>query len=290
MRRLAAWTVAALTACVLAAGAYAATSPPMSFTDEAGDSGTAADITKVDVSNDDAGNFIFDVAFATAYGSTHELWIYIDSDNNPATGDPQLDGTDYAFYDDHASHGFDLEQWNGTAWGEAPSFDTGSFSIAQDNLSLTAKINRSEIGNPDAFNFFLFSGEGDQTQGHYDFAPSGDGTYHYATQPTVTLSVAAARQLAAKAGHTWTVAVAVKRSDTGKLVGPEGTIVCSASSGSTKLKVTIRNFVSESGGASSAAVCQFAVPKKLKHKTLNGYVSVSFNGQTVTHTFTAVAK
>ena len=277
-------------ALVLAGGASAANSQPTTFTDPGGDSGTAADITKVDVLNDDAGQYTFNVSFGTAYTDTAAFTIFFDTDQNGATGDPTSDGSDYALIDDHGSHSFALLKWNGTAWDDAPTDSTASVSIAQDNLSMTLSVNRSDLGNSAGFNFILFSDEGDGTTGHYDDAPSGTGHFTYTLQPTLSLKLAAAAQVSVKAGHVWVTDLAVFRTDTNQLLGAEGTISCAAASGKTKLKVVVHAFVSASRNKGSAAVCEFSVPKTLKHKKVTATETVSYEGQKVTHTFTTTVK
>lgn len=282
--------VAACVACVLASGAAASSSVPVHFTDPAGDSGTAADITGIDVSNDDKGQYTFDVTFGTPYGSTHFFELDLDTDLSTSTGDPNSLGADYSVFDDHANHSFDLYKWSGTEWDEAPSNTTGSVTIAQDGMGLTVSVNRSEIGDSSAFNFFAYSTEGDGSAGHSDDAPSGSGSFRYDLQPILSLSYAGGRSVAPKAGGLWTVAVAAKRSDTGALVGSEGTVICAASYKGIKLNATTHAFVSEGGNQGSAAVCQWRVPKKLKHKKLTALVTVSFGGESLKHTFTTVVK
>jgi hypothetical protein len=277
-------------ALVLGGGAAAASSQPASFTDPAGDSGTAADITKVDVRNDDAGQYTFDLTFGTAYGATAALTIFFDTDQNAATGNQDWDGADYALFDDHASHSFDLYKWNGTDWDEAPSNSTASVTVAQDDLSLTMSVNRSDLGDTAGFNFILLSEEGDGSTGHYDDAPSGSGHFTYTLQPTLSLKLAAAAQTTVKAGHVWTTDLAVLRTDTNQLLGSEGTIACTASSGHTKLKVALHAFVSAGGSKGSAAVCAFAVPKTLQHRKVTATETVTYEGQKITHTFTTTVK
>ena len=106
-------------------------------------------------------------------------------------------------------------------------------------------------------------------------------------QKQVTLSLLGAKATAVKAGGTWVLALAATRSDTGKTLGSEGTIVCHATSGTTKLALVTHAFVTANGA--SAAVCAFKVPKKLKHKLLHGTMTVSYQGQSITHSFTTKA-
>jgi hypothetical protein len=281
--------VAVLAAATLAPASSAATSEPTSFTDPTGDAGAAPDITTVKVSNDDVGQFTFDVAFATPYGSDAILALYLDADMNESTGNPSELGADYLFYDDHASHTFSLLEWNGTDWEDAPSTATVSLSIAADGMSITVSANRSVLGGTSAFNFVVYafpSGSSDEE----DDAPSGSGSWQYKLKPTVLLSLGGAKANPAKAGRVWAVAIAVKRSDTGGFVGPEGTIACTGSAGSTKLTAVTHAFVSSGNGAGAAAVCAFVLPKSAKHKTAHATVTVKYQGQTVTHSFSVPVK
>jgi hypothetical protein len=277
-------------ALALAGGASAANSQPMSFTDPAGDSGTAADVTKVDVQNDDAGLYTFNATFATPYVDTADFSIFFDTDQNAATGDPTWDGADYALLDDHGAHSFYLLKWNGTDWDDAPSNATVSVSIAADHLSLTASVNRSDLGETAGFNFIVLSDEGDGSTGHYDDAPSGAGHFTYTLQPTLSLKLAVATHTTVTAGHLWTTGLAVLRTDTNKLLGAEGSLSCTASAGHTKLKVVTQAFISAGADKGSAALCVFSVPKTLKHKKIQATETVTYEGQKLTHSFTTTVK
>ena len=280
---------ALLAAATTAPVSAAATSEPTVFTDPAGDSGTAPDITAVNVSNDDVGQLTFDVTLATAYGPDAIFSLYFDTDLNGGTGDPNELGADYVLYDDHASHTFSLMQWGGTDWVDAPSEATIGVSIAADGKGITFSVNRSVLGGTGSFNFLAYSYE-NATSDAFDDAPSGTGSWAYKLKPTIVLSVAGAKAAAAKAGAVWAVALAVKRSDTGGTVGSEGTITCSGSVGSQKLPLVTHAFVSGGGGAGTAAVCAFMLSKSSKHKLAHATVTVKFNGQTVTRTFSAPVK
>jgi hypothetical protein len=181
-------------------------------------------------------------------------------------------------------------KWNGSAWDDAPSMATASVTIGAGNASLTGSINRSDLGDTSAFDFFLFSYEGEASAGHSDDAPSGTGSWQYKLKPTVALSLATAKSGAAKAGSQWMVAIVVNRSDTGGTVGFDGSIACDGSAGSMRLISVTHAFVSGGTGKASAAVCGFALPKSVKHKTVRGTVTVNFGGQTLMHTFTIFVK
>jgi hypothetical protein len=281
--------LAALSMLVIAASAPAAssaTTTPTTFTDPLGDGGTAADISAVKISNDDRGQYTFDVAFATPYGDSAYFYLYLDTDRNASTGDPAEAGADYSLFDDHATHSFDLNKWDGSRWVPAPSVSTVSVVVAPGGTSLTVSLNRSDLSGASGFNFVVYSVDGDGSAGHYDDAPSGTGMLEYTLRPTLTLSLGTASAGTAKAGKPWVVAVVVNRSDTGASVGSEGMISCQGSSGSTKLVTSLHAFISGGGGKGTAAVCGFAIPKSFKHKVVSGTVSVTLQGQTFKKVFT----
>jgi hypothetical protein len=219
---LASMALLALTLATGAAATHSVNAPPVTFTDETGDSGTAADITTVAVTNDDKGQYFIDVSFATPYGATGTLTTFLDTDLNVATGDPQLLGADYALYDDHANHAFSLLKWNGTAWDDAPSASTVTVAVTTDSMKVSLSVNKSDLGDSTGFNFFIGSADGAGGAGHVDAAPSGLSGWQYKLQtPTqLQLSLGAAHAFAVKAGGTWNVALIVIRSDTGATVAP----------------------------------------------------------------------
>ena len=280
MRRLIA--VAALAgAAVAIPSAGAITAPPVSFSDPTGDAGTAPDITAISVTNDDHGQYTITLTFASPYSNTSGAAILFDTDQNGSTGDAF--GAEYLLEDDHASHSFDLSVWQNGAWQTTPE-TTAGVTIANDNMSITFFVNKSEIGNVTKFNFVALSVEGDGSTGHYDIAPSGSGDFTYNAQTIFTLSLGTTRTGAAKAGGTWTVSMSAIRSDTKAAVGSEASIGCSAKEGSKRLAVVQRIFVGTS------AVCTFRVPKTPKHGSLLASVSITDAGQTLTKGFTATTR
>jgi len=283
----------ALLALTLATGATATHSvlaPIATFTDATGDSGTAADINVITVTNDDHGQYVFDVGLATPYTTTGVASLYLDTDLNPSTGDPKSGGADYLLVDDNTSGSGYFLKWDGTQWADASPNATVKDSVSTDNMHVLFTVNKSALGNSTGFNFFAETIEGDGSDGHWDDAPSGTGSFQYKLQTVLQLSFVAGHSFAVKAGGTWNVALIVDRSDTGGTLGPEGTIVCNAMSGSTKLALTTRAFISAGAGKGSVAVCSFKVPKRLQHKVLHATVTVSYQGQSVKHSFTATAK
>jgi hypothetical protein len=293
MRRLVLVLSALVCAAIVVAtatGASDITAPPVAFPDPAGDAGTAADITNIAVTNDDHGQYTFAITFATPYAGNAGFELYFDTDKNPNTGDVDSSGSEFVLVDDFSAHAYGLFFWTGSTWQAVTSAKTAAVSIAADGKSMTLSINKSDLANTTAFNFWLWSLEGDGSTGHYDDAPSGSGTFAYTAQTVFTLSVGVAAQTAAKAGGSWGITMAAVRSDTNATVGSEATLVCKAKAGTKALALTGKAFVSAGSGGGSAAVCAFKVPKTLKGKTLTATMTISENGQTVSHTFTTKAK
>ena len=233
--------VAALAAASICATTAHAAARPAVFNDPAGDSGTAADVSGVSVANTNDGQYTFDVTLLTDYPADGQFYLYLDTDKNPSTGDES--GADYVVWDDFADHAADLYTWNGSDWGDTPE-DTFSFEVGGDHRSLTASVNKSELGGSTAFSFFVVATNADETDGHYDDAPNGTGMWDYAFQNAVSLTATPVRTLVQKKQHAWTIAMAAVRSDTGKTVGSEGTITCRATAGSTALRMITKAFVS----------------------------------------------
>jgi hypothetical protein len=278
----------ALTALLAPVGAGAspaqdrAVAPAVVFRDAAGDAGTAADIATVRVSNDDQGRYTFDIGFATPYPADGGVKIYLDTDLNRATGDPQARGADYVLSDDNAQGAFSFLHWS-RGWKPATAKATVSDSLSADGRALSLSVGKSELGNSAGFDLRVESVEGDGSAGHRDLAPSV-GSWRYGLQQLVRLSYVGGHSLFARAGGTWSVLSVVNRSDTGRPVGPEGRIACRANSGSTQLALARRYFTGSDGGA-RGAVCTFDVPLQLRNRELHATITVSYRGQSVTHGF-----
>jgi hypothetical protein len=289
MRRLP-LALASAVALILVVSTAASARPidikPIAFSDQVGDAGTAPDVSTVSVTNDVNGTYTFDVAFATPLTPASVVDIYLDTDLNPATGDPQSVGADFVLEDVESDQTFGFYKWDGTKWNFVNAVAihvTGS----KDLKDLKFDVGTADLGAVTGFNFYVESIDGDGSAGHFDDAPSGLAVWQYKLQQQVKLSLIGAKATPVKAGGTWIMALAAKRSDTGATLGSEGAIVCTATSGSTKLVLLTHAFVTAKGA--SAAVCAFKVPKKLKHKLLHGTMTVSYQGESVTHSFTTKA-
>ena len=302
------WRIPALLIVLCCAATVAATASgssalqaaaPSSFTDPSGDAGDAPDVTTVTVSNDTNGQVTFLVNFPAAPSGALGTDIYIDSDRNGSTGDPNTAGADWDLYQDWSTHQYAVGTWNGSSWVGAPA-TTASVSTNSTGNQLSFSINRSEIGNTSGFNFWVDSYNGQGGAGHEDQAPD-NGLWSYTidtstptTTPTAPLQLSVVRLVAPKtvaAGKGYAVAMFVKRSDSGDFLGDEGTVRCTARAAGHAVAVRSEIVsVTLDGQKVSALGCLLTAPRKDRGKLLTGTINASYNGVHVTRSFSAKIK
>ncbi|HEY8030442.1 MAG TPA: hypothetical protein VIE38_13145 [Gaiellaceae bacterium] len=257
----------------LAALAFAvAPNPPGTFIDATGDSGTAPDITKIVASGGATGHLTFVVSFATPYGANSNISIFLDTDRNKSTGDPN--GADYLL----GPGG--LEVWDSAAQDFEPTGADATFSVAPGGRALEASALAVDVGNPSTVNVIVQSVDGAGGPGHQDFAVA-----IWSKSSASGLTVTDARQTAAKAGTVWAVTVRAS----GGTAGDQTAVLCSAASGKVRLLVPNHVAIVTPGG-SITGLCAFKVPKSLKGKKLHATITISNGGNAVTRSFTAKAK
>jgi hypothetical protein len=262
---------AALAAFVLvgAPGALA----DRSYSDPAGDSGTAPDITSVAVSHDDA-NVTFSVTTNQAALSPDAVfWGYLDTDRNASTG----------FSSSGAEHFF-LTDGNGGLMahvnGNLIELDfESSLTSNYANGVLTVQIARSEIGSPQDITFRFESdlSDADGNTIAEDSAPNGAPYYTYSFAPlTIAMTQPAGAPRKPVAGKAFVVSAIVTRSDTETVAS--GEVTCRAKAG----KQTLRSTGSLDGGT---ARCAMRIPKGAKGKVLRGSMTAQVEDATVTKAF-----
>jgi hypothetical protein len=262
-----------------------------SYTDPAGDSGTAADVVGASVSSDDNGQYTFHVQFNSALATTHIVGLYLDTDVSSWTGDPAAAGADYAIWQDQSNGKIAFGRWNVGGWEYAP----GGSSIqvtAPAPTELMVSVNRSDLHGSSAFNFWIDSWDGTGGSGHEDLAPDGTATWHYqpgVQEGTLSLAITDSALTTPEAGGMWGVAISVTRSDTGATVSSEAAIRCRATGRGTALRVLRKTFISGAAEGETAAVCIFRVPKALRNRLVRATITVSYSGLSVSRTFTARA-
>lgn len=265
------------------------------FQDSTGENPDAPDITSVVASNTDAGVVVFLVNIPNRPALTGDMLIDIsvDSDNNPATGDPQTAGADYAF--ELFQGQVNLYRWDGTNFvrraGDPPQASV-TFSYAR---GATIRISTAELGNTTRFNFGTIAISGivvDPNTGNADFsnaradaAPDpGHGLWSFQVRRSA-LRLLARRFSTDRpaAGRVFTARLVAARSDTGAVLS-SGQVTCTATVAGRRLAVRTKRFVGRE------ARCAWAIPSSAADQTIRGSVAVQFEGLRVRRSFAATVR
>jgi hypothetical protein len=255
------------------------------FADSTGEDPLGPDITTIVVSNDDAGivSFRVNVPNRPTLGQDMLFEVWVDSDNNPATGSPDFGGADYVMQ--LLRNEISLYRWDGTDYTRRfgdPSAVTLNFSYQG---GITVRISANELGNTKVFKFFVVAitglvvdpvtGAVDGTNSHADVAPGGGvGLFPYTVtiaKPTLVVRGLKTTPAAPAAGKSFTMRMTAARSDTGAAL-QNGRVTCVGRAGTTRLRAQLAQVV---GGA---VVCTWSIPKNAKGKTFRGSVTVVFEG------------
>lgn len=270
------------------------------FTDPAGDSGTAADITAVSVSNDDTGLITFRVTSPnrTSVGADDVIAIQIGTDDPDFIAGLRSDGTGWVLAIDQ--QGPFLLKWTGNDLAEvrpAPKSLSGSFS---GNVA-TISINQADLkpGFPDMslpvelqFNAVTVAFQG-LVVADDDYAPAIDKKWSYRIlEPARMVLTNFDADKTVKAGKKLVVLLGAAHAETGVPLST-GRVTCPARLGSKALRGNGRFVTLELTSpttrrmiTSSSAACSFNVPNKAKGKTIRGSMSVTDGGVTLKRTFT----
>ncbi|HEV2590947.1 MAG TPA: hypothetical protein VGU02_03540 [Gaiellaceae bacterium] len=258
-----------------------------SFADSVGEDAQAPDITSVNVSNDDSANLTFKVNISNrpAFTSDMLMFIFLNTDQNLATGDPQLSGADYVIQLEPGN--VSLFQWSGRDYGPAQS--QASLTYGYDATGATIHINANELGNTKNPGFVVLIESGvvadaqgnlDDTNAHFDVAPDpGHGMYSYKLLVKVSLKQTAFTTTPAKAGARFSASLAATESDTGAAV-TTGAVTCKGVVGTTRVAAThsLRNGV---------ATCSWKLPKAASKKLFHGTITLTSQGATLKKSFSA---
>ncbi len=255
------------------------------FTDSTGENPLAPDITTIVVSNDDTGTISFrvNVPNRPTLGQDMLIDLFVDSDNNSATGSPDFAGVDYVM--ELARGEINLFRWDGTGFTRRfgdPSAITLSFSYQN---GITVRISTAELGNTKRFRFFVIvesgcvvdpvTGDLDCANSVADVAPGGGaGLYPYTvsiTKPTLVVRRVTTMPATPVAGKPFTMRLVAARSDTGAVL-QNGRVTCIGRIGTARLHVQAAQVT---GGA---AVCTWVIPKTAQGKTFHGSTAVVFEG------------
>ena len=241
-----------------------------SYSDPAGDAGTAPDMTAIRATHDSAGRVTFTVATNQAVlPPDSTIDFYIDSDRNPATGLPigGLGADHYFGHDGEFGGGIVLHIYGNTIVLDIANTLATSYAAG----TLTASIDRSDLDDPESFRFVVMSerDDGDDaTEDDADIAPNGPPVYEYSLPRPLALTIGKAQAIATGpiAGKRFVVSAAVTRSDGQPF--STGRVTCTAKIGNAA--------VAASGAiANGVARCSMKIPKNAKGKRLRGSVTAS---------------
>jgi hypothetical protein len=256
-----------------------------SYQDSSGENPAAPDITTITVSNTDAGLISFKIAIPNRaqLGQDMLVLLFVDSDANAQTGDPESLGADYVIqiFGGEAA----LFRWDGgdfTRRAGDPPATSLIFSYAN---GVTVTMSAAELGNTKKFGFAVIAISGvaiDPTTGDVDFtnavadvAPaSGSGLYQYEvkiTPPTLVVKSLKSTPKNPTAGRSFTLRLVAARSDTGAVV-QNGRVTCVGRIGNARLTAQVQRV---QGGA---ATCTWNIPLTARGKTFRGSVGLTFEG------------
>jgi hypothetical protein len=282
----------------VASGAPAGSAAPaapaansVTFQDSTGENPDAPDITTLVVSNNDAGIITFRVNIPNRPTFTRDLllWLFVNTDNSPATGDPEFLGADYVLqlFEGEAT----LFRWDGSDFTRRPGDPASTSLLFSYQAGATIQISAAELGNTKRFGFaaVAISGIGfDEETGDLDFtnavgdiAPAaGSGLYDF---PVIiakpTLNVRRVVSTPAKAGRPITMRMTVARSDTGATI-KNGRVTCQGRAAGRALRATTARV------QAGAVVCTWQLPANSKGKSFTGRATVVFEGLRATGTVT----
>jgi hypothetical protein len=276
------------------ASATRVTANTTTYQDSTGEDTQGPDIKSITVSNDNTGLVSFDVNVPNQASLSGEKLtdLLIDSDNNPATGDPDPlnPGADYAI--ELFQNQVNLYKWDGQTYSRTASGPSqATLVFAQGANGPTIKISAVELGDTKKFNFnvtaisgvtFDASGNLDFTNARADFAPDlGHGLYNYEVKTAPLRLLARNFKVgSARAGALFTVRMTAVRNDTGAVL-QGGTVKCAAKISGKSIGARVHKI------ANKQAQCGWQLPGSARGKRITGSITVVFEGQKVTKTFSA---
>lgn len=268
-------------------GLAAPTANETTYTDSTGEDPAAPDITTIVVSNDDAATITFKINIPNRAQYTPDVGVimFLDSDSNQATGDPESLGADFIVQ--LLQGEIILFRWDGTDFTLSATQASLSYTWAS---GPTIRINASDLNNTRRLNFDALAvsnivfdpttGALDCTNCKRDFAPT-IGFYNY--QVLITPVTLVVRRLTPTprtptAGRPFTLKLVATRSDTGAAV-QNGRVTCVGRVANARLKARVQRVVS------GAATCTWNIPPLARGKTFSGSVTVRFEGLAATQSF-----
>jgi hypothetical protein len=234
---------------------------------------------------------------AFADDSTRVVRVYMDTDQNVATGALDQGGIEYtlAAARNASDNGWWIDRWDGTRYVEIPQSAGMHFTASGDTLAWT--FNKTDIGGAAGFAFFTWASTWDANDaqtGEDDGPDAGTWVYDLSTPPPptpapapktpqgVTLKAVLGAPIVVPAkpiaGKAFTVVFHVTRNDTGAAL-TTGKMICDPSVNGKVLPHT-ESF------KSGTAKLSFLIPKTMKGKQLAVKVTIKVGTQSTTRVVT----
>lgn len=264
-----------VSAAALALGAAQIANADASYTDPAGDSSTAPDITAVTAANDTAGNLTFTVRTNQPALADAVVGISFDTDQNSQTGGS---GVEFIFL--VGPSGWEFARWDGSKFAAAgASSANGSYA----NGVATFKISKADLAGVETFIFWAdaFQLDANGNVIAKDTAPDGTSVYRYTHSKPLTLQAGTPVGVPAKpvAGKAFAVRTRVTRGDNGAALAT-GTVTCTVRVGTAPLRAVGRV-------SPGVAGCSMTLPKTAKGKLVRVTMKITFQGVSTTKSFSA---
>jgi hypothetical protein len=248
----------------------------VTFTDPTGDSGGAADITTVDVSNDDNGVITLKVSLpnrATAEQLSDILVIAINNDPNASNNRGAYPFVLFVF-----SQGAQVMRFDGSRF---VPFDAPSLRATYSS-GPTITFDRADFGISTRLAFFAQIR--DQNAKVRDDAPDSSAAYTYVVTigpPPLAAGPVSALPTVPVHGKAFSLRLPVTRTDSNTALPDVGvTVRCTGRVG----KKAISGRGSYNGGV---ATCTFRVPKTSRGKALKAMLTLGYQGATISRSFSS---
>jgi hypothetical protein len=264
------------------------------YQDSTGENAAAPDITTVVVSNNDAGviQFRINVPNRPAFGQDMLILLFVNSDNNATTGDPETFGADYAIQLIGGEAA--LFRWDGSDFTRQPGNPPSTSLLFSYQAGATISISAAELGNTRRLGVGTIvvsgivinseTGDLDFSNAVSDFAPSAEaGLYEYQVviaRPTLVVRRLTRTPTAPRAGRPFTLRMTAARSDTGAVIR-NGRVTCQGRAGNARLRAATARV---QGGQ---VTCTWRIPANARGRTFRASVSVVFEGLRASRSFSA---
>jgi hypothetical protein len=244
------------------------------FTDGIGDSGTAPDITAVDVTLA-GGRLTFKINTPSEPTQSPDslAFLAIDTDNNLQTGSQAGDEVVVDVYSDH----YESYEWGNISWVD----HTFPSMRVEYSGGAIISVAAADLGNPARITFWASTVRGESFQyGTIDWAPD-EGSYSFAVRTSDKIDIDyEAKPSAPRAGRLFRLSVLATLTETGDVVEPKS-IRCTARLGSSHATIRVPGRTTPLAGR-GATGCSWQIPRAARGKKLLVRIAIDYEGSMTT--------